>query len=69
MAKLVKVSCVQYGDYYFNRDLITFISSGELGEFEGQPTQQIFVHFSGGKESAMLFVTDKSEVIARINEG
>ena len=39
MAKLVKVSCVQYGDYYFNRDLITFISSGELGEFEGQPTQ------------------------------
>lgn len=68
MAKLVKLNCLQYGDYYFNRDLITFVSSGELGEYEGEPSEQIFIHFSGGKESAMLFVADKEAAIAKLNQ-
>ena len=67
MAKLTKVTCVQYGDYYINRDLVTFISSGEVSEEEGTNSEQIFIHFSGGKESAMLFVDDKQKVIRNLN--
>ena len=67
MAKLTKVTCVQYGDYYINRDLVTFISSGEINEEQDVKHEQIFIHFSGGKESAMLFVCDKQEVIDNLN--
>ena len=67
MAKLTKVTCVQYGDYYINRDLVTFISSGEINEEEDVKYEQIFIHFSGGKESAMLFVCNKQEVIDNLN--
>ena len=67
MAKLTKVTCVQYGDYYINRDLVTFISSGEINLEDGIKCEQIFIHFSGGKESAMLFVDDKQKVINNLN--
>ena len=67
MAKLTKVTCVQYGDYYINRDLVTFISSGEINLEDDIKFEQIFIHFSGGKESAMLFVNDKHKVIKSLN--
>ena len=67
MSKLTKVTCIEYGDYYINRDLVTFISSGEITQLKGVSSEQIFIHFSGGKESAMLFVDDKQKVIDNIN--
>ena len=67
MSKLTKVTCIQYGDYFINRDLVSFISSGEINEEEGIKSEQIFIHFSGGKESAMLFVNDKHKVIKSLN--
>ena len=67
MSKLTKVTCIEYGDYYINRDLVSFISSGEISELEGVKAEQIFIHFSGGKESAMLFVDNKQKVIDDLN--
>ena len=67
MSKLTKVTCIQYGDYFINRDLVSFVSSGEINEEDGITSEQIFIHFIGGKESAMLFVDDKEKVISNLN--
>ena len=65
---LARLQCVQYGNYYVNPDNVTFISCGEQEKAEdGSISYQIFIHFSGGKESAMLFVRDVEESIKVLN--
>ena len=65
---LVKLLCVQYGNYYINPENITFISCGEEGKAEdGTTSQQIFIHFRGGVESVMLMVADLEEAIKALD--
>ncbi|MCO4784253.1 MAG: hypothetical protein KC646_18160 [Candidatus Cloacimonetes bacterium] len=66
--KIAKLTCVKYGDYYINSSNITFISSGEILDETGLPkAQQIYIHFSGGVESTMLYVADIDESIKKLN--
>jgi hypothetical protein len=61
---LVKLQCVQYGNYFINPSNITFISCGKEDSTEdGTPYQEIFLHFVGGVESAMLMVKDVDEAV------
>ncbi len=61
---LVKLQCVQYGNYYINPSQITFISCGEEKTAEnGASCQEIFLHFVGGVESAMVMVPDVDEAL------
>jgi len=64
---LIKVSCVEYGDYFVNPDNVSFISSGEIVQYEGKDAHQIFIHFAGGKESCMIYVADKEATIKDLN--
>jgi len=65
---LVQLTCVEYGNYYVNPANVTFISCGEeIKADDGSVSQQIFIHFSGGKESAMLMVASVEKAIAALN--
>ena len=65
---LVQLECVQYGHYYVNPANITFVSCGEeIMTESGSKAFQIFIHFTGGKESAMLMVSDVDEAFKKLN--
>lgn len=65
---LAHLKCVQYGNYYVNPANVTFISCGEeITADDGSKSFQIFIHFTGGKESAMLMVADIDETIKSLN--
>jgi hypothetical protein len=66
--KIAKLTCVKYGDYYINANNITFISCGEILDETGLPeAHQIYIHFSGGVESTMLYVLDVEDSIKKLN--
>ena len=65
---IAKLTCVKYGDYFINSNNITFISCGEtLDEAGYEKAYQIYIHFSGGVESTMLYVLDIEESIKALN--
>ncbi|PCJ16552.1 MAG: hypothetical protein COB02_15745 [Candidatus Cloacimonadota bacterium] len=66
--KLKKITCVKYGNYFINVDNITFISCGETNqETDGTESHQIYIHFSGGVESTMLYVSNIEESMKALN--
>ncbi|MBT3783396.1 hypothetical protein HOF92_00390 [bacterium] len=66
---LAKLECVQYGNYYVNPDHVTFISCGEQVTTEnGSSGTEIFIHFGGGKESAMIMVSSVEDAINALNQ-
>ncbi|MCJ8344122.1 hypothetical protein MJH12_01180 [bacterium] len=65
---IAKLNCVKYGNYYINADNITFISCGETLDEKGyDKAYQLYIHFSGGVESTMLYVKDIEESIKKLN--
>jgi hypothetical protein len=67
--KLTHIKCCEYGSYYINPENVSFISCGEVKTASsGAACTEIFIHFTGGKESAMILVEDVEAAINALNQ-